>query len=160
FLAAGRPVLLPPTNLALDMTDGEAALFLHTGTPEDIATQCERVFRDPDLARPLGAAGTAFAGRHFDLPHNTGALLGLYEQLQHQPANPLWSHLADSEGSDLALMPFLFAEPLAAGEKRGDLAAAFSALIRLTETQLAVLKREHAREIELRKLSEQHARNL
>ena len=44
YLASGRPVVLPATNIALGMRDGVEAVFLGAGSPDDIADCCERVF--------------------------------------------------------------------------------------------------------------------
>ena len=75
FLASGRPVILPPTNLAALMQDGTEAAFLPaTGTPADIADACARLLAEPESGTALGRAGAAFARKHFDLAANTRAL--------------------------------------------------------------------------------------
>jgi len=65
FLAMGKPVILPPTNVAEWMTDGKEALFLKTGSPQEIADLCQRIFADSALATSLGEQGVALARRHF-----------------------------------------------------------------------------------------------
>ncbi|MBI5771391.1 MAG: glycosyltransferase [Verrucomicrobia bacterium] len=91
FLAIGRPVILPPTNLALAMSDGHEAVFLSTGTPEDIAATCEKLFADEPLRASLAENGAAFARRHFDLAANTRALAAFYEATLARPAIVDWS---------------------------------------------------------------------
>jgi glycosyltransferase involved in cell wall biosynthesis len=157
FLAAGRPVILPPTNLALDMTDGQEALFLHHGSPEEIADLSQRVFDDPAFAQRLGEAGLAFAKRHFDLTANSTRLQEFYNQVGRQPANPYWPKLSGSGGSDLALMPLLFEQEL---KQNAELAEKLSALIRHEETRHHELAKRAADAEQLRQLTEQHARNL
>ena len=83
FLACGKPVVLPPTNIALLMQDSREAVFLKTGTPEDIADTCQRLFADAKLCAALGQHGAAFARRHFDTATNTRALAAFYLSLIH-----------------------------------------------------------------------------
>ena len=61
FLAVGRPVVLPAANVGLRLRDGEQALLLRTGAPEEIAAKVEALLADPALAARLGRAGQAFA---------------------------------------------------------------------------------------------------
>jgi glycosyltransferase involved in cell wall biosynthesis len=102
FLASGRPVVLPPTNIALEMTDGTEALFLGSGTPENIADCCERIFRDPALASRLGENAAAFARRHFDLATNAEGLLKTYDEVLARPGRALWPALRGA--SDLTAL--------------------------------------------------------
>jgi glycosyltransferase involved in cell wall biosynthesis len=78
FLASGRPVILPATNIGAELTDGLNALLLRTGTSEEIAQRCQEVFNNPHLAERLGAAGRKFALERFDLKSNTAKLLDFY----------------------------------------------------------------------------------
>ncbi|MEX2044864.1 MAG: glycosyltransferase family 4 protein, partial [Opitutus sp.] len=103
FLASGKPVILPPTNIALIMQDGREAVFLGTGSPENIADTCQRLFADPELCLSLGKNGAAFARQHFDLSANTGGLLEFYEAtLDRLPATD-WSLASDITTSDATL---------------------------------------------------------
>ncbi|CAM3037401.1 glycosyltransferase family 4 protein [Rariglobus hedericola] len=87
FLASGRPVILPDTNIAADMQDGREAVFLRTGSAAEIAARCREIFSNPDHAARLGNAGRAFALQHFDLATNTRTLVGVYEAaLRAKPA--------------------------------------------------------------------------
>jgi glycosyltransferase involved in cell wall biosynthesis len=105
FLASGRPVVLPATNIALQMQDGRDALFLRKGTPDEIAACCERILSDPDLAATLGSAGRRFAETHFDLVENTDRLEALYRQTLQQPAAADWSRLRTRLHDEADLFP-------------------------------------------------------
>lgn len=111
FLAVGRPVVLPHCNLGEEMEDGREALLLETGSPEEIAEQCRRVFADADLARGLGERGAAFARRRFDPVANTAALEDFYRRLiADAPPNPSLDRLraaAPERGLTAALFGLL-----------------------------------------------------
>lgn len=66
FFASGRPVVLPRTNIADLLQDGEHAVFLHTGSAKEIAEKCLALFADPEVARKVGEAGRRFAEANFD----------------------------------------------------------------------------------------------
>lgn len=124
FLASGRPVILPPTNLAVLMKDGREALFLSPGTPQDIAATCARLFADPSLAATLGRHGVAFARRHFDLTANTQALSSFYTATMERPSSTDWSLARDPNLSDATLFAESFSQQLnQAATKLGDAAA-------------------------------------
>ena len=91
FLAAGKPVVLPATNIALQMRDGFEALFLNEGSSEDIANCCERIFNDPLLAKRLGIAGRSFAEKNFDATVNCRHLETLYKEVLSRPPVADWS---------------------------------------------------------------------
>jgi glycosyltransferase involved in cell wall biosynthesis len=79
FLSSGRPVILPPSNLAALLTDGREAVFLPaSGTPADIAAACSRLFTDGNLAASIGPQALGFARQHFDLAANTRGLADFY----------------------------------------------------------------------------------
>jgi len=90
FLASGRPVVLPATNIATLMEDGREAILLATGTPSEIADTCQRLFADPGLCASLGETGVAFARRHFDLKANTRSLSGFYASVVAAPPGIDW----------------------------------------------------------------------
>jgi len=103
FLASGRPVVLPPANIAALMKDGREAIFLPTGTPSDIAETCRRLFATPDQGAKVGRKGAAFARRHFDLEANSRELAAFYTKtLARQPAND-WAAIADPTASEITL---------------------------------------------------------
>jgi glycosyltransferase involved in cell wall biosynthesis len=105
FLASGRPVILPATNIAAQMKDGQEALLLRTGAPEEIAALCQRVFSDPALAQRLGAGGAAFARKHFDLAANTATLESFYAATRERASIADWAALRGGAASELSLLP-------------------------------------------------------
>jgi glycosyltransferase involved in cell wall biosynthesis len=141
FLSSGRPVVLPATNIALEMQDGAEALFLSSGTPDDIAACCERVFRDPALAASLGRKGAAFARAHFDLAANAAGLLKTYGAVLAQPERPCWGLIRGSGASDLTVIANELADALQPGPGKGAgypadlsaLAADLAAIVRLED---------------------------
>ena len=104
FLAAGKPVVLPPTNLALLMQDGREAVFLQTGTPEEIADTCQRLFADPKLCATLGHNAAAFARRQFDAATNTAALTAFYTATLARPARADWSAARDPFATETSVL--------------------------------------------------------
>ena len=99
FLASGRPVLLPDTNIAHLLRDGVNAIFHRTGSPEEMAEKCLALFTDPGGAHEIGKAGRRFAEAHFNPETQTRRLESVYRAAQHafnpQAARDLWS--ADAE---------------------------------------------------------------
>lgn len=82
FFASGRPVLLPRANVGLRVVPGDDALLLETGSAEEIAAGCRRVFDDPALARWLALGAEAFAQLHFRAGVGSQALERFYRELQ------------------------------------------------------------------------------
>jgi GT2 family glycosyltransferase/glycosyltransferase involved in cell wall biosynthesis len=104
FLSMGKPVVLPATNIGLELRDGEDALLLHEGSAEEIARVCRRVFADSELADHLAKSSVAFARKRFDLPANTGKLLQFYQGVLRAPPSPLWAHLEPEATDELPLL--------------------------------------------------------
>jgi glycosyltransferase involved in cell wall biosynthesis len=100
FLASGRPVALPPTNIAHLMTDGREAIFLPTGSPTEIADTCARLFDDSALGATLGENAVAFARAHFDLATNTRGLADFYGATLARPSRADWSVTREPALSD------------------------------------------------------------
>ncbi len=81
YLATGRPVVLPRTNVGLRMQDGVNALLMQRGDAAEI-TQCvERLLTDPALAGRLGQEGRHFAVEHFNWQRSTKGLEGFYRDV-------------------------------------------------------------------------------
>ncbi len=179
FLSSGRPVILPRANIALEMKDGEEALFLSDGSPEDIAACCMRVFADPALAASLGKKGAAFARAHFELAANTAGLMKTYAALLGQPVNRCWAVIRGSGASDLtaAAQELAARVEAAASKKEGrppelaSLAADLAVIVRLEDERKSagdsasdkarIRLEESLRHIELqRDMTQAHVRNL
>jgi len=82
FLAMGKPVVLPETNLALAMEEGVHALFLRTGTAMEIFDQLVRLIRDEDLRNTLAKNGFEFARTFFDETRIVTGLEKFYSEVR------------------------------------------------------------------------------
>jgi glycosyltransferase involved in cell wall biosynthesis len=74
FMAVGRPVILPRSNVGLHLRHGEDALLLDDGTAAEIAARIEQVLDDPALAARLSAKARAFARRRWRWDRQAGKL--------------------------------------------------------------------------------------
>jgi len=82
FLASGRPVIIPDTNIAGILREDEEVLLLKTDDPAEIAKRCMEVFMNPNKAASLGKAAVTFAHANFDLTRNAEELLSFYESVE------------------------------------------------------------------------------
>ena len=103
FLASGKPVVLPPTNLAALMHDGQEAVFLPTGSPDEIADICQRLLADLARCVRLGEHAAEFARKHFDLATNTRGLIDFYTATLSRPPATAWSLAEDPTVTDATL---------------------------------------------------------
>jgi glycosyltransferase involved in cell wall biosynthesis len=78
FLASGRPVVLPRTNIGLHLEDGVEALLLERGAAKEIAEKVERLAADPALRAAIGARGREFALRELRWSKNVERIVELY----------------------------------------------------------------------------------
>jgi glycosyltransferase involved in cell wall biosynthesis len=81
FLASGRPVVLPRTNLGLLLRDGEEAVVLERGDAEEIATAVARLASDAALRERIGLAGKAFALRELRWSTGVDRVQDLYAEI-------------------------------------------------------------------------------
>jgi glycosyltransferase involved in cell wall biosynthesis len=81
FLATGRPLVLPRTNVGLRMQDGVNALLMQRGDAAEIAQCVERLLTDAALADRLAREGRRFAIEHFDWQRSTKGLEGFYRDV-------------------------------------------------------------------------------
>ena len=169
FLAAGKAVALPNSNLALLMQDGREAVFLKTGTPEEIADTCQRLFADPKLCATLGQNAAAFARRHFDPAANTKALAAFYAATVARPSANDWTLAADPVATETELLTARV-QALAPAPLAPELAH-LALLIRDLELSLDATRGLQARELAAKstalaeaqrhyELTAQHAQNL
>jgi glycosyltransferase involved in cell wall biosynthesis len=79
FLAMGRPVIMPNTNIAGLFKDGVEAVFLQTGDPDEIASRCVELFSNPKRGAEIGQAGRRMAERYFDARVQARLLEGAYK---------------------------------------------------------------------------------
>jgi glycosyltransferase involved in cell wall biosynthesis len=85
FLASGRPVILPRTNVGLLLKDCEEAILLERGHSADIAAALQRLAADPALRARIGLNGRSFALRNLDWATNVASLPTFYERCLAQP---------------------------------------------------------------------------
>lgn len=81
FLASGRPVVLPRTNIGLHLRDGEEALLLERGDAAEIAAKVELLAGDPALRARIGDCGRAFALRELRWERAVAAVRSLYRTI-------------------------------------------------------------------------------
>ena len=81
FLASGRPVVLPPANLADYLTPEENCLILEQGAPAEIVSHLERLKRSGALARKLGQGGRRFAQHNFSWSKSAARVVDFYERI-------------------------------------------------------------------------------
>lgn len=65
FMAIGRPILLPATNVGAQLKHGVDAMLLKDGSPDEIAAMVGAVLDDPALAARLSENVRAFAALHY-----------------------------------------------------------------------------------------------
>ncbi|MBI4626987.1 MAG: glycosyltransferase [Verrucomicrobia bacterium] len=172
FLAVGKPVALPPTNIATLMEDGREAVFLPTGSPAEIADTCQRLFADLQLGAKLGRNAAAFARQHFDLAANTRALAEFYAATLARPPAVDWSLAQDPTASEATLFA---ARVERTAESLGPTAAALAAetdllahIVRQLEQTIetnavqraAIVEAERDAILDRERLTLQHAANL
>ena len=80
FLASGRPVILPRSNVGLLLKDGEEALVLERGDSADIANALQRLAADPELRARIGRRGREFALRNLDWAKNVAVIPSFYDR--------------------------------------------------------------------------------
>lgn len=80
FLSMGRPTILPNTNIAKRLRDGEDALFLHRGDGVEIADCVERILDNEELSRKLGHNARTFAIASLNWERNAQKLLEFYRE--------------------------------------------------------------------------------
>jgi glycosyltransferase involved in cell wall biosynthesis len=78
FLASGRPVVLPRTNIGLHLEDGADALLLDRGDADEISANVARLATDPAARERIGVRGRKFALRELRWPANVERVVELY----------------------------------------------------------------------------------
>jgi glycosyltransferase involved in cell wall biosynthesis len=80
FLASGRPVVLPRTNIGLHLRDSVDAVLLEHGDPGEIAEKVRLLVANPELGARIGEAGRAFALRELRWSKNIEPVVHLYRR--------------------------------------------------------------------------------
>jgi len=81
YLASGKAVLLPKTNIGHYLRDGEECLLLSEGDAPDIAQKLEALLSDAALRKKIGAGGRRFAANHLQWGQIAGKLHSFYDSL-------------------------------------------------------------------------------
>jgi glycosyltransferase involved in cell wall biosynthesis len=89
FLASGRPVVLPRTNIGLHLEDRVEALLLVNGDADEISHNIALLDADPNLRARLGQHGRTFALRELQWPKSVDRVLELYGRIGVGPLEPL-----------------------------------------------------------------------
>jgi glycosyltransferase involved in cell wall biosynthesis len=78
FLATGKPVLLPATNIGRFLKDGEECVLLHEGNAVEIAQKLARLFEYKAAGERIGAGGRLFAEKHLTWHESAEKLRDFY----------------------------------------------------------------------------------
>lgn len=83
FMASGRPVIMPRSNLGKYLIHGENCLLLQNeqSSPEEIASLLLLLINDPELARSIGDKGRAFARERFSWANSARGLTEFYQHV-------------------------------------------------------------------------------
>jgi glycosyltransferase involved in cell wall biosynthesis len=81
FLAMGRPVILPRSNIGLELKDGVDAVLLSEGHAIEIANKVETLLQNDQLRRRIGEAGRLFAERRFSWARSAERLASFYDRI-------------------------------------------------------------------------------
>ncbi len=80
FLASGRPVILPNTNVASSLTHGHDCFLTKTGSSEEIAKYLQMLMTHPELAKSIGTQGRATARKLFSWTKAAQSLIPHYKR--------------------------------------------------------------------------------
>jgi glycosyltransferase involved in cell wall biosynthesis len=78
FLASGRPVVLPRTNIGLHLDDGVEAILLERGDAVEIERKVGLLVADPRSREQLGLRGREFALRELQWSNSVDRLITFY----------------------------------------------------------------------------------
>lgn len=81
FLAIGKPVILPDTNIGKVLTHLENALILPTVDEESLQSAIDLIINDQNLAQKLSEEGVKFAHNFLNWSNNTQNLYNFYQSL-------------------------------------------------------------------------------
>ncbi|MDX2227181.1 MAG: glycosyltransferase family 4 protein [Verrucomicrobiae bacterium] len=85
FLASGKPVILPRTNIGLHLIDRQECLHLEGGSAEEIARKMEWLILDRSLRERIGAGGRCFAQKHLRWGQLARKMHAFYRVLLDRP---------------------------------------------------------------------------
>ena len=82
YLASGKPVILPESNIGYLMEDGKQALKLREGTVAELIGQMERLLASQELRSQIGQAGREFAFKALSWSNAGRVLNKFYEDIR------------------------------------------------------------------------------
>jgi glycosyltransferase involved in cell wall biosynthesis len=80
YLASGKPVILPETNIGRYLKDKEECLLLGKGDADDIAQKLEFLISNEPLRKRIGSGGRKFAQEHLKWGHIASKLHSFYRK--------------------------------------------------------------------------------
>jgi glycosyltransferase involved in cell wall biosynthesis len=81
FLASGKPVILPRSNIGRHLEDGRECVLLDVGNAIEIARKLEALLADESRRARIGAAGRAYALANLSWPKAVAEVRTFYERL-------------------------------------------------------------------------------
>lgn len=78
FLASGRPVILPNTNIGKKLEHGKNCLLLEDGSTQELVGHLQSLIRNKHLRDKIGNNGRSFARDNFDWEKSAAKLLEFY----------------------------------------------------------------------------------
>ncbi len=84
FLASGKPVALPSTNLGRFLKDGEEAILLDKGNALDVLSVIRKFKEHPAFFSKIGEKGKEFAIKNFDKDIQSMKLLNFYKNVLNE----------------------------------------------------------------------------
>lgn len=81
FLASGKPVVLPKSNIGLHLDDGVNAILLKEGNALEIVNKVAPLLADENLRTTIGQGGRTFAERHLGWTKNAKQLQTFYQHV-------------------------------------------------------------------------------
>jgi len=85
FLATGKPVILPNTNIGRYLMNGEECFLLEKGNALEIADKLHMLWKDASLRERIGHGGRKFAEKNFSWAKSAKRLHKFYERVLARP---------------------------------------------------------------------------
>ena len=86
YLASGRPVILPNSNIGRELHDGQEVLKLATGSSEEIADKVEILIENTSLGQKLGVNARNFARKYLSWPKAADVIEPFYKDVLDRAA--------------------------------------------------------------------------
>ncbi len=80
YLASGRPVLLPNSNIGKQMCNGKNCILLQSGSTEELVSHLKSLIVEPARAEQIGMSGRKFAKENFSWQKSAKKMLAFYKK--------------------------------------------------------------------------------